>query len=66
MSEIGIEPTVAVELDFPQSLLAKLDALARASGKDRVGVIAHLVEATKPATLAEALAPVHEDFPRVG
>ncbi len=64
--ESKAEPIVAVELELPFRLLAKLDALAGASGLDRAGVIAHLLDATQPLALAEVLAPVHDDFRRSG
>jgi hypothetical protein len=72
MPEAKTEPTVAVALDLPRSTVARLDALARERGdalarergKDRDGVIVDLVQAAKPMTLAEVLAPVHEEFRR--
>ncbi len=64
--EAKTEPIVAVELELPCSLLAKLDTLAEASGLDRVGVIAHLLDARQPLAPAEVLAPVHDDFRRSG
>ena len=64
--EAETEPFVAVELELPCRLLARLDAMAEASGLDRVGVIAHLLDARQPLTLAEVLAPVHDDFRRSG
>lgn len=60
------EPTVAVELNLPKSVVRQLDTWAEAAGKDRNGVIVQLVEATKPLTLADAVAPVHEEFRRKG
>jgi hypothetical protein len=66
MPEIRTEPAVAVELEFPRSLLARLDALAESKGKDRVGILADLVETTQPATRAAVLAPVHEEYRRSG
>jgi hypothetical protein len=60
------EPTVAVELNLPQSVLRQIDALAEAGGKDRNGVIIQLVEATKPLGLADAVGPVHEEFRQRG
>ncbi len=51
---------------FWDDALAKLDALAGASGLDRAGVIAHLLDATQPLALAEVLAPIHDDFRRSG
>jgi len=60
------EPTVAVALNLPKRILAELDALAEASGKDRNGVIVGLVEATKPLTLADVVGPVHEEFRQRG
>ena len=60
------EPIVAIELELPCGLSAKLDTLSEASCLDRVGVIAHLLDARQPLTLAEVLAPVHDDFRRSG
>jgi hypothetical protein len=60
------EPTVAVELSLPKSVLRQLDALAVQSGKDRNGVIVQLVEATRPLTLADVVGPVHEEFRQRG
>ncbi len=60
------EATVAVELNLPKRILAQLDALAEASGKDRNGVIVELVQATKPLTLADVVGPVHEEFRQRG
>jgi hypothetical protein len=63
---LDTEPTVAVELNLPKSILDQLDALAEASGKDRNGVIVELVQATKPLTLADVVGPVHEEFRQRG
>jgi hypothetical protein len=60
------EPTVAVELNLPRSVLRQLDALAEQSGKDRNGVIVELVQATKPLALADAIGPVHAEFRQRG
>ena len=60
------EPTVAVELNLPRSVLRRLDALAEQSGKNRNGVIAQLVQATKSITLADAISPVHAEFRQRG
>ena len=60
------EPTVAVELSLPRSVLRQLDTLAEHSGKDRNGVIVQLVEASKPLALADAVGPVHEEFRQRG
>jgi hypothetical protein len=60
------EPTVAVELCLPKSVLRQLDALAEQSGKDRSGVIVQLVEAKKSLTLAGVAGPVHEEFRQRG
>jgi hypothetical protein len=56
------EPTVAVELTLPPSIVRQLDALAELAGKDRNEVIVALVQAARPLTLAVAVAPVHEEF----
>jgi hypothetical protein len=61
-TESKTEPTVAVELKLPKSIVAQLDALAGASGKDRNGVVAALVQAAKVPTLADVVAPVHREF----
>jgi len=60
------EPTVAVELSLPRSVLRRLDTLAEQRGKDRNGVIVQLVEATKPLGLADVVGPVHEEFRQRG
>ena len=60
------EPTVAVKLSLPESVLGQLDALAEQTGKDRNGVIVQLVEATKPLALADVVGPVHEEFRQRG
>jgi hypothetical protein len=60
------EPTVAVELNLPRSVVRQLDALAELAGKDRNGVIIELVQAAKPLTLADVVAPVHEEFRQRG
>jgi hypothetical protein len=60
------EPTVAVELSLPRSVLRQLDVLAEQSGKDRNGVIVQLVEASKPLALADVVSPVHEEFRQRG
>jgi hypothetical protein len=64
--ETETEPTIAVELSLPQSVLRQIDALAEAAGKDRNGVIVQLVEGTKPITLADVVGPVHEEFRQKG
>ena len=53
---VEAEPTVAVQLSLPKSVLRRLDTLAEQSGKDRNGVIVQLVEASKPLALADVVA----------
>jgi hypothetical protein len=60
------EPTVAVELNLPKSVLRQLDALAELAGKDRDGMIVELVQAANPLTLADVVAPAHEEFRQKG
>lgn len=60
------EPTVAVELSLPRSVLRHLDVLADQSGEDRNGVIVQLVEAARPLALADVVGPVHEEFRQRG
>jgi hypothetical protein len=60
------EPIVAVELNLPESVVRQLDALAELGGKDRNGVVVELVQATKPRTLADVVAPVHGEFRQKG
>jgi hypothetical protein len=60
------EPIVAVQLNLPKRVVRQLDTLAELTGKDRNGVIIELVQAARPLTLADVVAPVHEEFQREG
>jgi hypothetical protein len=65
-SETQAEPIVEVRVKLPKSILAHLDSLAEAAGKDRDGIVVELVQATKRSTLAKAVAPVHREFQEKG
>ncbi len=61
------EPTAAVALNLPTHLLTQIEALAAASGKDRVEVIVEMLKRELPLpSLADAVGPVHENFRQSG
>jgi len=60
------EPVIAVELNLPGELVRQIDAMAAQNGTDRSVVVTELLRGRLPATLAEVLSPVHEDFRRSG
>jgi hypothetical protein len=65
--EIKTESTIAVELDLPRTLITRIDELTARNGSDRSAVVAELLRKELPAvTLAEVLAPVHEEFRKSG
>lgn len=64
MPEIKTELIIELQVKLTESVLNRLNAMAREQGKDRDVVISDLVQAAKPRTLAEVLGPVHEEFRR--
>jgi hypothetical protein len=64
--ETDTEPTIAVELNLPQSAVRQLDGLAERSGKGRDRVIVELLRSTNRATFTDVVRPLHENVRESG